>query len=293
MRDLFISILFYIVSSGAIKISFALTLLRFVRQRAQLVVLKVTFAVIVVSSTYYMCFTIFECQPVSYLWDRFLDDYFIYSLAGLSTAGLQPKGHCANPSYVVRSTYTHSAALIAVDLVLGLTLPILLLKDLNMKAGLKILSGVLLSLGALASVATIVRFLYVHELAAQDPLFSANSLFVWSNIELSWCIIGTSCATLKPLAVKLRMVTDLVSKRSTAGSQPKVVSASAASKSLPASKSMFGSSSLGSVDVEKGEGVRVWAGGPFSHEPIDVGATQWGGRTLQHVDDVIRRHGEG
>ena len=204
-RDLYISLVFYIVATALIKISFALTLHRIMQHRSHLLVLKLTMFVVAVMSIMYSFFCIWQCSPPGYTYQRFQDPYFLAVTEGVdpSRLNLKPRGHCVHPTIIHNANYAHSAMLIAADITLGVVLPILLLRGLNMRRRLKIVSGLLLALGSLASIATIVRMAYTHLLGARDPLYSANPVFVWSGIELSWCIVVTSCVMLKPLADKI------------------------------------------------------------------------------------------
>ena len=205
LRDLEIDGLLYALGSGFIKISFSLTLLRVLRHRGQRWVVFISITVVCVVTCIYFFFYLFKCAPVAYAWELLTDPYVIMQFLGNDPAkmGLKPKGQCV--SFIIQRNmiFAHSGMMVAVDITLGVILPYLVLRGLNMKKGLKITAGILLGLGSVASVATMIRLKFVNELTSINGVNAANSLFVWSDFEWALCVIATSCATYKPLIVKL------------------------------------------------------------------------------------------
>ena len=211
MRDLIIDLLLYSLGSGCIKVSFALTLLRILRHRGHRWIVVGTLVVVVGMTIYYFFFSLFRCRPIHYSWTMIQDPYFIEEFFGNDAAamGFKPKGHCTPLHVMKASTYAHSAMMVAADVTLGIVVPVLLLKDMHMRRGLKITAGVLLGLGSVASIATVVRLRYIEDLVSVHGISVANALFVWSDIEFALCLIATSCATYKPLAVKFAALRDV------------------------------------------------------------------------------------
>ena len=209
-RDLTLFVIFYSIGTALIKLSFALTLLRLLRDRVHKYIVNGVIVMVISITALNVFYNIFFCSPVAYNWGRATDPYFLAVAAGKDPAALnlKPGGHCKSLTSIVAVTYLHAAVLLIVDILLGMVLPIILLKDLKMKTGLKITSGVLLSLGTFASVATAVRLYYLRLLLKPDTLYNANPGLFWNDLELSWCIIATSLATLKPLANKLGLIKD-------------------------------------------------------------------------------------
>ena len=54
--------------------------------------------------------------------------------------------------------------MLTADMILGITVPILVIKNLKMKRSVKITTCSVLALGALASLATVIRLCYIHNL---------------------------------------------------------------------------------------------------------------------------------
>ena len=207
----FFPVLFYTVGTALIKISFGLTLLRILRYRWQKwVSIAIMVSVAIISIIWFFVF-LFFCSPVSYTWMRGEDPFFLATVRGKDPValGLKPRGVCKDNALIADMNYAHGATMVVADLTLGIILPISLLRGLNMKRSLKITTCFVLSLGAIASVVTIIRFPYMEKLAHAHNFFKdTNPLLVWSYIEDGLCIIGAACTTLKPLAVKLHLISD-------------------------------------------------------------------------------------
>ena len=157
---------------------------------------------VVAVSIYYLFFCVFQCLPPLYAFQRFSDPYFLMVQTGTPTSAIpfKPHGHCLSTAIIHNSNYAHSAMLIVADLILGILLPILIVRGLkNLKWRVKVGVGLLLAVGAMASAGTVVRIYYTPDLATKETFYASNPIFTWSDIELSWCIIATSCALLKPL----------------------------------------------------------------------------------------------
>lgn len=76
------------------------------------------------------------CKPLPYWWGQFSDP----------TGKL---GHCTSFTVQTNSSYTHGAVTLAVDVILGIVIPIHLLSALKMRIRTKATAGVLLSIGSL------------------------------------------------------------------------------------------------------------------------------------------------
>ena len=208
-RDYIVAVTTYSVATGLIKVSFGLTLLRIVRNgthRGISIALKVIMALFIIFTTFFSFVDIFSCSPVQYSWDRFLDPYFEMLTQGGDPAahGLKPGGHCLTQTFFENVLYAWSTVQIIMDVLLGIVIPILLLKDLPLKRNLKIMTGGLLSLGALATVITIIRFVYIHQIAlSPEFLYTMVPTFTLCVAEATVNMVAISCTTLKPLIVKL------------------------------------------------------------------------------------------
>ncbi|KAK8192660.1 hypothetical protein M8818_007832 [Zalaria obscura] len=86
------------------------------------------------------------------------------------------------------------------DWVFG-TIPILIVRDLQMNLKTKAIVATLLGFAAVGSTATIVRMPYVWQLgdAKGEFLYETVELAIWSTVELGVGLIAASAATLRPL----------------------------------------------------------------------------------------------
>jgi hypothetical protein len=117
---------------------------------------------------FYIFQSIFQCLPVEHYWMR-----------------VNPlhKGSCHDPSFVANSTYAQSALSIVTDFTYA-GLPILIVRQLQMSRYKRISLSLMLGLGAVASVAVIVRIPYVVSLATtHDFLWQTTDVAIWSCVE--------------------------------------------------------------------------------------------------------------
>ena len=200
----------YAIGTCVIKISFAITLLRLLQKRVHLYILYFTVFIVISETIICSLAEAFLCHPIDYSWKAAVDPYNFLLAEGKDPAalGIKPLGACRGIAAFSVLGYIQIVVVLVVDIVLGIVLPILLLKDLKMRRGLKISSGAILALGTIASAASVFRFPYTRAITAGDVFFNAQPLFFWTIIEYSWCQIGTSCVTLKPLLVRMNLIRD-------------------------------------------------------------------------------------
>ena len=176
-------------------------------ERWQIIVVQILIFVIACMAIAFFIVTVLTCSPVKYFWTQATDPYAVLVFLGDTDpgkSGLKPKGHChSDVDYGMVAIYAQIGLTIVVDIMLGIVMPFAMLRNLNMRRSIKSTAFVVLALGALPSVASIIRLFYAHTFANSNALNSANPLFVWSNVEITWCQIGTALTTLKPLAHRL------------------------------------------------------------------------------------------
>ncbi|OCK74340.1 hypothetical protein K432DRAFT_339104 [Lepidopterella palustris CBS 459.81] len=187
LRIYLICELLYTSSTGLIKISFCLSLLRIVVSRSHKYIIYVVMAMTTVFTTFYFFFILFTCRPVSFFWEQ------VKNPVG---------GSCRSPVIMTYATYAHGVVMCLGDMTLA-TLPIFLVWNLNMNRLTKCTVVVLLAFGSVPSIATIARIPYVHFLKDKaDFLYSNSEIAIWSIVEVGISLIATSVATLRPLVAK-------------------------------------------------------------------------------------------
>ncbi|KAF2866729.1 hypothetical protein BDV95DRAFT_622738 [Massariosphaeria phaeospora] len=108
-------------------------------------------------------------------------------------------GTCQPPTVLLRVTYFFSAVCILGDWVCAI-LPIFMLWKVQFSLSTKLQVGFVLSLGALASIATCVRFKYFNSyLKEDDYLYAVVFVSIWAQIETALAIIAGSLPALRPI----------------------------------------------------------------------------------------------
>lgn len=174
----------YVVTTCLLKVYIGTFLMQICIHRSQILVIRTVIIGFCTFSIYYLFLMIFQCHPVSYFWTRY---------------GVGASGTCLSPNIVVDSTYAHAVLSAISDWTLG-TLPIFLVWNLQMNTRTKVSVAVILSLGAIGSLATVIRIFYIHQLRdAKEFLFKNTNVSIWSTVEPGMGITASSLACLKPL----------------------------------------------------------------------------------------------
>lgn len=184
----------YIVVSTMVKFVVGIFLLRLcVNNGWQRITIWVLLILVGLFNAFYVFIAIFQCQPVAFYWWRY-------------TTNPPVTGKCNGHALATIPTYIAVLLGIAGDLILAL-LPITLIKKARLDKKTKISVVCVLSLGSLASVATIARIPYAQQLLSNpDYLYNFTDLAIWSIVECGIAITASSLATLRPLFVKLSIL---------------------------------------------------------------------------------------
>ncbi|GKZ48409.1 hypothetical protein AbraIFM66951_000470 [Aspergillus brasiliensis] len=174
----------YLWASAVAKVSIALALLRLTVRQAHRIILWTIIGVVTAIGLMFWLVLLFDCRPVSYFWLR-----------------LEPThtGTCQPIRTLLAIAYLYSAITILCDLTLGI-LPVFLIWRLQMNGRTKVALGIILSLGAIASVAVIIRLPFLHFYGDTDFLYSTYQIAIWSIIETGLGITAGSLVTLRALS---------------------------------------------------------------------------------------------
>ncbi|KAL8671650.1 MAG: hypothetical protein Q9168_003856 [Polycauliona sp. 1 TL-2023] len=119
----------------------------------------------------------FACTPVSFIWDRTIQD-----------------GHCINLIGLARFTCITG---VLTDILI-LTLPMPIVWNMHMKRSKKVaVSGVFL-LGSFVCVASMIRFYYLEQINRDDPTWGNVNSTIWTTIESSVGIISACLPVMAP-----------------------------------------------------------------------------------------------
>ncbi|KAH7348846.1 hypothetical protein BKA65DRAFT_525848 [Rhexocercosporidium sp. MPI-PUGE-AT-0058] len=183
-KIVFICELLYVVATTVTKVAIAAYFLRLSSKRYQRVVVYSTLSAVLVFSTMYFFFLMFQCSPINYLWMKYNED---------------GKGTCLNSITLSAVTYAHCAMSAITDWSFGI-LPIFFVWRMQMNPRTKFSVILILSLGFFASTATIVRIVYIKDLTETDDYsWEGINLVKWSMVEPAIAITAMNIATLRPL----------------------------------------------------------------------------------------------
>ncbi|KAJ5381961.1 uncharacterized protein N7496_004389, partial [Penicillium cataractarum] len=178
-----LSQVFYIWASGFAKVSIAAALLRLAVKKVHRMILWGIVALTIVIGLMFWLVLLFECHPISFFWTQ---------------ADGKHTGSCLPVKTLLDVAYVYSAFTVVCDLTLGI-LPCFLVWKLQMNHKTKTAVGGILSLGAIASVAVIIRIPFLHHYADTNFLYSTYQIAIWTIIETGLGITAGSLITLRPL----------------------------------------------------------------------------------------------
>ncbi|KAG8626499.1 hypothetical protein KVT40_005444 [Elsinoe batatas] len=189
---LFIGTHLYATVMMLARVSIGLLLLRLMASRKQKVVVWSVMALNVITWLVYVIWTFNICSPVSRYWQWSSD-----------------RGICRTERYSI-GTYIHSAATVISDWTLSL-IPMWVLYKSNLAKKTRFATAGILGLGALASIATVIRLVEVNIANGQgvgDFLYTVTDVLTWSIAEQGLAIVAGCLATFRPLFVKVTRPTE-------------------------------------------------------------------------------------
>ncbi|KAF1356301.1 hypothetical protein BDV97DRAFT_4316 [Delphinella strobiligena] len=200
IRCFTLSTYLYVVCFTFVKASISLSLIRIATQKA---IRRICYAVIVwcvVCCFIAIVVALTYCHPISALWTG--------------------KGHCGSPTTIVTMEYFVFVTAIITDFICAI-LPSIMLRRLQMERKLKVTIVFVLSLGFLASAATLVRQRYIKNFFTRENFAQEIAVpSLWSTVELGLGIISGSLPVLRPLLSRVFKTVFASSPEKVAGSSP-------------------------------------------------------------------------
>ncbi|KAK4575022.1 hypothetical protein LTR86_000872 [Recurvomyces mirabilis] len=171
----------YVATTVVLKVALGLFYLRIMPKRWQRNTIYATVAFAVIYGVFFFFFTIFQCGlPTDFLLKE-----------------LEEK--CVSKAVLWPVLFTASLINAISDWTLAV-LPILVLSKSKMVLPAKISAGCLISLGALGSICSVVRLVFVSGFMPGPHFFwTSVTLSIWSILECGLCISAASLATLRPM----------------------------------------------------------------------------------------------
>ncbi|KAL6712378.1 hypothetical protein ACN47E_000255 [Coniothyrium glycines] len=173
--------LFYAVSMICSKLSIGYLLLRISIRKLHTYIIYCAMLISVVAGGTFFFVCIFQCYPVSYMWQRRLQN-----------------GKCIDTNVISGLSYTYSVCSIISDFTFAI-IPAFLVWHLQLKRRAKIALIPLITMGCIASAAVIARIPFLKYFNSPDFLWATTDIAIWSTIEQGLAITAGSLATLRPL----------------------------------------------------------------------------------------------
>lgn len=133
LKYIFICELLYVATTAVAKLSIGVYFLRLSNKKYQFWVIYTTLTVVMLFSSMYFFFLVFQCTPITYTWRQFYKN---------------SNGKCLSRSILANVTYAHAAMSAATDWAFGI-LPVFFVWKLKMNPRTKLSVILILSLGFL------------------------------------------------------------------------------------------------------------------------------------------------
>nr|XP_001388563.2 P-type ATPase [Aspergillus niger CBS 513.88] len=173
----------YLWASAVAKVAIALALLRLAVRPLHRFILWAVIGTVICIGLVFWLILLLDCRPIGYFWGQ-----------------INPlnSGTCLPTNILLIIAYIYSSLSIVCDFTLGI-FPAALIWGLHMSPRTKVALGAILGLGAVASVAVVIRLPYLKHYADADFLYSTYQIAIWSVMETGLAIIAGSLITLRPL----------------------------------------------------------------------------------------------
>ncbi|XPS78338.1 hypothetical protein M3J09_010353 [Ascochyta lentis] len=182
LRNLYISWSTYVIVLCMIKVSLVLFYLEIFKTRRFQITAYIFLGFMIANSLAIFLVAIFACNPVSSFWNRDI------------------KGKCLDIQAVA---YANSASAIVQDIIL-LILPLVFIKNLQMKRFRKIAVGFMFCIGTFGIIATIMRLPSLSTFKISiDPTWDYVPVTIWTELELAAGFLCVSLPSIRMLLVRL------------------------------------------------------------------------------------------
>ncbi|KAJ5660502.1 hypothetical protein N7507_006953 [Penicillium longicatenatum] len=178
--------IFYVITCVVAKVSIIITLLRITVDRVHAYVLYAAITLATAVGLIFLFFTVFQCDPVSFFWNR-----------------SPVTGTCISTDLLIDIAYLYSVGAAVTDLTIGL-LPVALIWNLRMNQRTKTAIVGILGIGCIASAAVIIRIPFIKNYKSTEFLYNTYQISIWSNVEAGLGITAGCLTTLRPLVRFLR-----------------------------------------------------------------------------------------
>ncbi|WAO90845.1 Hypothetical protein NCS54_00828800 [Fusarium falciforme] len=178
MKYVFLWQIFYAATLVCVKSSICVTVLRIATGKVYVWLLRGLIGLSILMSSVGFIVIMAQCQPVEAFWDP-------------------SRGKCMNKILPMILTYAASAANVITDFAVA-TIPMVLVRKLQMRSKLKLYAQLIMGLGVLASIASIIRVPYSNAyLQPANFVYSVANIILWTVVEYGVGIIAGSLPSLR------------------------------------------------------------------------------------------------
>ncbi|TLD07935.1 hypothetical protein PspLS_12180 [Pyricularia sp. CBS 133598] len=171
-----------LIALGFARISVSLFLIRLASSKKYKWILWFLIGLTVVLTVVGVFQTLLQCRPMAFVWDKSI-----------------PGGECVSTEYLVYSSYVSSSLSCTSDFMLA-SLPIFMLRNVQMNLRVKLAVITILSLGFFTVAAAIVKTISLTKWGLLgDYLWDTGDITIWYTAEISVAILAGSIPCLKPL----------------------------------------------------------------------------------------------
>ncbi|KAJ9143417.1 hypothetical protein NKR23_g6557 [Pleurostoma richardsiae] len=180
IKSVFLWQIFFLSGFVFIKCSICMTLLRISVVRWHRITLWALIAITVISTIFVDIYILLQCRPIQRTWG-------------------EKEGTCLPSTITVAITFVISALNLITDFTTAV-LPFLMLRKVQMSKNRKIAITLVLSLGVLASIATIARLPFgTAYFATKNYLVGIGDIILWTVVECDLALIAGSLPMLRTL----------------------------------------------------------------------------------------------
>ncbi|KAL4963735.1 uncharacterized protein BDV14DRAFT_175933 [Aspergillus stella-maris] len=183
---LFFGEMMYGLSIAICKISVCFFLMRIAVKPLHIRLVYSMLVFLIIQSIVFLILNWVKCKPISYFWDRMSRDLTI-------------EGRCMSAQASQATAYAPAAILVITDVIVGIVLPIIIIRKLQMPRASKFAVAGVLGLACVSAAATIIRLPYVVLYDNGDYIYNSVLVSILAYLELSLAITAANLATLGPL----------------------------------------------------------------------------------------------
>ncbi|KAL4951709.1 hypothetical protein BDW69DRAFT_196242 [Aspergillus filifer] len=143
-------------------------------------------AILGIAGAIFLTLNLVKCRPMSYYWNR-------------TAPSSNAQGSCMSAFQCQAIAYGAGIVLVFTDVNVGIILPIMIIRKLQMRKESKIAVICILGLACLSAAATITRFPFMLKYDGHNYVYNSAVICMFAYVETSLALMAANLATLGPL----------------------------------------------------------------------------------------------